>query len=1502
MFKIFILFINNYFYAWAGSFTPGEKAYIKVNGKAGGKIVIRVYKIEEPIKFFKEIKNPENVFPEKYLIKERGNLFKLMEKSIEETEKGLRGFFRETVKPEKRKETREFLGIKKAEEKKYEIPPPLKEFPLIEEWKINVKYGWIHENIELPELEKGVYLVEVFNRGNVCFVPLIISELRFIVKEDAKRVYVFVQELSDSKPVQNVDVYVFLNKEKEMKYKGKTDKNGMLSFEIEEKMGYKDYILVHKDKDVAFSRVYKAWHKPKENFVYIYTDRPLYRPGQKVYFKVILREKNKDKLKVPAGEINAKIINPKGNTIFDKELKLSKSGTANDSIMLPENTEIGTYRIKVQYKNKNFSGIFKVEEYRKPEFKVDVEVEPRIAIYGENVKIKVKAFYLFGSPVVNGKVSLKIARYPFEFYYSGRLYERKWRKEFIEEIKGETDKNGECTFEYKIPETKEKYFMYVFEAGVEDESGFEHYGKAKIKTGIRKYVITLKTSKWVYETNEDIVINVFVKTLENKPYDIGKVVIRIRGEKKVVKEYTINTEKGRGTLKIKLKEPGHYKIIGIIEDKKGILQSSRWIWVTKKGYYWFTYKRGGFQIIPDKEEYREGDKIKILIITPFEKGHLFYTLETEKVVKKGVIKIEGNTGFLDFKADKNFVPNFFINLFGNIEKNFYNQNKEIKVKSEYNKLKLEISLNKEKYRPRDTVEVIVKVKDHKGNPVQCELSLAVVDEAIFLLSPPLEKDIFSFFYPERRRYTSIASSLNFRFGSYGRKLYPPGEAFKSFELKEEALKATFKGEAEIKIREKFKDLALWKGRILTNNKGEARVKFTLPDNLTTWRIRVKACERSKFGESEKKFVVTKELIARLILPRFIRQRDTLLIKGIVHNYQEKEDKLNIKLEVENVVLLSDGDIKDVNILPGKSKFFDFKITAPKSGIAKFTFYAKGREKYDALKLELPVLPHGMERIISKSERLAEEREEFEFEIPYEAQKEAIYSALYLSPSYHSVVLSSLKELVGYPYGCVEQTMSKFLPDVAVKSVIEKAGIIDPLFEVELPKMIEKGLQRLYNFQHADGGWGWWKHDKTHPFNTTYVLYGLGILKNTGYKINEEVISKGLNRLKKYLREDKDKLSPEDKAFMIYTLSLYEKVTEDMITEYFDGDIDNPYTLALLSLAASRNGLRKKGSIYFASLKNMAKVVDGSVYFENERRVSRHGTIYSDPVIATSNAVLSFLEFEPDDKYLGGMLLYLIRKRRGAQWHSTIATSSSLISISEYMKEKGLFDFRCNVGVTINGKKIREFTLTKENIKDYTAPIVIPSEILRIGKNKVTFTKKGKGEILFSFWVKYYSREEHISPGGTEFEVKKEIWRLLPYKKDKKLVYKKVPFYGEVKKGDYLFVKIKVETRKKYEYFMIEDNLPAGCEVVKEKERFIIEGEKNYRGYSWYWRWNWSDEEIHDDRIAFFQTRINPGEHEYSYILRAYLPGKYHMMPCKASLMYFPDIFAHSEEYIIKITE
>ena len=140
----------------------------------------------------------------------------------------------------------------------------------------------------------------------------------------------------------------------------------------------------------------------------------------------------------------------------------------------------------------------------------------------------------------------------------------------------------------------------------------------------------------------------------------------------------------------------------------------------------------------------------------------------------------------------------------------------------------------------------------------------------------------------------------------------------------------------------------------------------------------------------------------------------------------------------------------------------------------------------------------------------------------------------LAPSLAGPLLGALDFLTGYPYGCTEQTLSSFVPNLIVRRTLTALKLPPTERLKSLDRQVTEGLTRLYDFQHDDGGWGWWKTDENHPFMTAYAIYGLLEAKTSGYKVDQWRVGNGIRALRKMYLEY-PRAIPELKAYEAYVL-------------------------------------------------------------------------------------------------------------------------------------------------------------------------------------------------------------------------------------------------------------------------------------------------------------------------------------------------------------------------------
>src|SRR5208337_2099672 len=225
-------------------------------------------------------------------------------------------------------------------------------------------------------------------------------------------------------------------------------------------------------------------------------------------------------------------------------------------------------------------------------------------------------------------------------------------------------------------------------------------------------------------------------------------------------------------------------------------------------------------------------------------------------------------------------------------------------------------------------------------------------------------------------------------------------------------------------------------------------------------------------------------------------------------------------------------------LRGEAKV-DWRVrTAAASTSAKLLTKALTNEESDAMELTLPVIPFGVKQTINASGAISEDSAERSAEIDFPTTADAASRAIdiEISPSITGTIFGSLEYLTSFPYGCTEQTMSSFLPNVVVASALRDLKIKSAIDPAKLKAQVDAGLERLHDFQHEDGGWGWWKEDDSMVFMTAYVVAGLSQAQHAGYEVHQTAIDNGRNFLHQSLRDHPNMIA-DLRAYVVYALTL-----------------------------------------------------------------------------------------------------------------------------------------------------------------------------------------------------------------------------------------------------------------------------------------------------------------------------------------------------------------------------
>ncbi len=1458
---------------------------------------------------------------------------------------------------------------------------------LIKRWEKKItprERYWHNEQISVPANERGVYVVVARARGKASATVVVVSALGMVVKQSPGEALSFVVDRRSGEKVTGFPLSYLRGGE--LLLEGSTDASGVSRVTVPEKKaptgsdgdleimrwsGYGDQLIVlgEKNDDFIISDSYFYSNPDSKGQVYLHTDRPVYRPGQTVHYRGIVRRIGEDGTyrNVTDDTVAVEITDARGRSVSKDTLALSDFGTFSGEIVLGEEPPLGDYQIQVHFDGAARWFSFAVEEYKKPEYEVTVTTDREQYTRGDRITASVRADYYFGEPVAGAQIEYFIYRsrfwrpwwYRSEWAYLYEGDERGWYggggSEMIHTGEGTLGADGTYRIEYTTDKKAGEDYLYRIEARVVDASRRSVSGSASARVTRGEFSMTTWTDKYLYKPGDRATI--FVKALSFEGDKGVSVPFRIRVErvwweerrkgrggeqrKETIWNGSGSTDgSGQGSVTFTPEKTGYYNVVAEATDGRGTkIEESGSMYVADNTYdAW--YNEGGVQIIPDKQLYKPGDMMSALIVMPESGGDLLVTGEGAALYTHQVERLNSRSVVVRMKIEERYAPMFYLSVNAIRDGTFQSNMQQITVAPEGKRLRLQVTTDREEYKPGEKGTVTVRVLNDQGEPApNTDVAVSMVDEALYAIRPDRTPDIQKAFYGYRNNAVSTTTSLYFRFATgsrvetemlagdmaegavAGRDAFasaPPAapqmsKAARGFAANQADGSAAY---VEAEIRRTFEDLMYWTPSVRTDGSGRARIEVTFPDNLTTWRITARGVtQATAVGQATAEVIARKDLLVRMETPRFITAGDRLAVATTIHNYLASAKKARVRMKAEGAGLKESEKIVTV---PASGEIrVDWEIDAAKAGTAKLTVEALTDEESDAMEISLPILPRGLRTENGSFVQIDEKGNDgtITLTIPDNADPSTSEIFVTVSPSPASSVVGALDALIGYPYGCVEQTMSRFLPTVVVADALKKIDVpFDAKKREELPKMVAKGFNRLYNLQHDDGGWGWWENDGSNPFMTAYVLYGMTIARRAGYEVDTIRFANGISALKTAIEQgSSDDEKNTTMAYMLYTASM---IGGDFNTNEYRSKIENlsrrrnlnSYAKALLALAGKEQGMTDLASRMAAALESAASVTGTAASWKG---MTWHYNWQDDEVETTAFAVKALLEVRGENDLVRKGVQWLVSHKGADSWHNTRQTAMVIYALADLLKRTSELSPDYTATVAVNGRQIFSEKIDRKDLFTAEKRIRIDGSSLVRGANTITVGKSGAGRLYSSARVVYYVTGDAIKPAANGFKVTREYFTLNRVKRSGGYIHTKAPFKGTVKSGDEIFVKVTIRPERSHEYFMLEDPLPAGCEVVTSTEGYTIRDEEEYggvdygkRGYGRRMIWNWwyADRDVRDEKITFFAPSLEDREYTFSYIMRAQIPGTYGVMPSIGALMYYPEVRGNSGALNLTITE
>jgi len=687
----------------------------------------------------------------------------------------------------------------------------------------------------------------------------------------------------------------------------------------------------------------------------------------------------------------------------------------------------------------------------------------------------------------------------------------------------------------------------------------------------------------------------------------------------------------------------------------------------------------------------------------------------------------------------------------------------------------------------------------------------------------------------------------------------------------------------------FKDTAYWNPKVTTDANGRAQVKFVLPDNLTTWVMAaIGATVDTKVGQTTTEIVVTKDVIVRPILPNILRKDDEILLSALVQNFTDTDKTFDIDLAFnEGIVQAITSDEKELESATHSAILVKSKETervywkvSPKTEKekAKLTFSATSREDKkigDTITQEIPVWAFGF---WEKRGEVGDGEKTFSVELAPDSDKKKSKATLSLSPTLVGTLPTAMRYLIHYPYGCVEQTTSSFVPAVIAKENPDLFGA--SIADLNVDDIIKKGVNRLAKLQHPDGGWSWWWQGRSDSFVTVYVVEYLLKARGVGSNVDPEI----LGRAQRFL-EQEDYYDPQTNGSKKYdrqeiiakTYGLSLLGSEKGKTRISDFSNITAELLAMAVMTNIRNGDTNPATSGLSRLISMAKREGDSVYWEAGRK-----EYFGSQDASTALAIRAIVASGGERELAVKVVRYLTRNRKSDYWSNTFATAQVIRALVDFSKTGEELTPNYNYTVWLDEKEISRGTVN--NLKELIKDIDIPVSDIKPDGSSIKIEKSGEGQLYTTLLINEFHTDRGAPASNHGLEVKREY---ISDRADGSLVL-----------GDTVTVKITIGgLRTNENYGIITDELPSGLipiNPVFKNEQYGQELSSYYTSY------DVTDREVTENGIVLSLYQIAEGLRTYAYKARVVSEGEFLVPPAMASLMYSPEIYGRGEVQLLKI--
>ncbi|HEX9511423.1 MAG TPA: MG2 domain-containing protein [Puia sp.] len=1372
---------------------------------------------------------------------------------------------------------------------------------------------------KLPEF-KGIYHVMIRSVKNYWVKDsrfLSLSDIGLIAKEGKEKILVFANSIKTAAALTGVNVLAY-GSNNQLLGMGATNAEGIaeIAYTRKDMAGFRPAMIIAKTAEdfnylpfsttkVNVSRFEVGGRRSNTTGLdaFIYPERDIYRPGEKLNFSVIVR----DRLWKSPGELPVKLkfLLPNGKELKSFRKSLNEQGSLEGSVDIAASAITGSYSLEVYTSNDILLATqpFRIEEFVPDRIKVTAKLDKPFLEAGDVSRLNIHAVNFFGPPAANRNYECEIQikqrsfnpkkfnNYDFSLANQDGLFDKTVRE-------GKTDEQGSAVEKYEVPEMFKNIGLLqaTFYATVFDETGrpVSRSTSADIFTqpvffgvaddGFSYYALNqaIQFPLIALDKNEKVLNSVSARVQVVK-HEYRTVLTKSgsyfryesQKEDKLVASGIVTVSGENTQYSFVPRSPGDYEL------RISIPGSNSYV---SRGFYSYgswggdntsfdVNNEGHIDIELDRSSFYTGETVKALFKTPFS-GRMLVTLETDKVVSYQYVNVDKRTASLDLPLTIDDIPNVYITAtlikpheLSDIPLTVAHGFQSVKVEEKDRKIPVEIVAQA---KTRSHTHQKVTVKAAPGSMV----TLAAVDNGVLQISDFDTPDPYAHFYAKR------ALEVN------GYDLYPL-----LFPETRPSLSSTGgDGESDMKKRvnpmpaKRIKIVSYWSGIAKANGSGEAEFEFDIPQFSGEVRLMALAYKNESFGSKESTMTVADPIVLSTALPRFLSPGDTVMMPVTITNTTAGTATANARLKVSGAVKVAGSDQQSLSIAPNSEGRALFQVVAsPAIGAGKIAVEVSSLGESFTDETEIGVRPAaGLQKVTGSGALTGGASQSLNLGSGDFIPSSVDYQ-LMVSRSPAMEFGQYLNRLVEYPYGCTEQTVSAAFPQLYYGDLADLVRQNNTAQKANANANIQEAIRKIKMRQLYNGAVTLWDNEGSENWwATIYAAHFLLEAQKAGFDVDKGLVETMLgyinSRLKNretityyYNRDQNKKIAPKEVVYGLYVLALAGRPNVSVMNYYKANpallSLDCKYLLsAAYALAGDKKSFREFLPSQFAGEESVAQT---------------GGSFYSD-VRDESLALDVLIDADPENPQIGIMAKHVADKLRQRTWFSTQELAFSFLALGKTARQAAGATVTADIKVdgrtvgTMNGSPLK---LTTKDLKGGGGS--------GGGVPKVDIVTKGSGRLYF-FW-----QAEGISASGA-------------YKEEDSYLKVRKRFFDRngrlltgntFKQNDLVIVQLTLE--KTYstniDNVVITDLLPAGFEIENPRT-------KDIPGMDWI---KDADSptalDVRDDRINLFVDQHSVKQ-VYYYAVRAVSPGLYRMGPVSADAMYNGEYHSYNGAGTVRVVQ